>query len=182
MLSNADTVPDGIDADINADGVVNILDLVEVAGNIGENVPASPDANLIAAEQIERWIAEARTLDDGSYAFKRGIRVLEKLLLTMRPETTVLLANYPNPFNPETWIPYQLANAGDVQITIYDTKGTVVRSLMLGHQAAGYYTGKNRAAYWDGRNGSGEKVASGVYFYQLQTGNISPIRKMVILK
>ena len=182
MLSNADTVPDGIDADINDDGVVNILDLVEVASNIGENVPASPDANLIAVEHIERWIAEARKLDDGSYAFKRGIRVLEKLLLTMRPETTVLLANYPNPFNPETWIPYQLASASDVRIIIYDTKGAIVRTLDLGHQAAGYYTHRNRAAYWDGRNGLGENVASGVYFYQLQAGSVSNLRKMVILK
>ncbi len=182
ILSNVDTLPDGIDADINDDGVVNILDLVEVASNIGENVPASPDANLIAVEHIERWIAEARKLDDGSYAFKRGIRVLEKLLLTMRPETTVLLPNYPNPFNPETWIPYQLANAGQVQITIYDTKGAIVRTLDLGHQAAGYYTHRNRAAYWDGRNGLGENVASGVYFYQLQAGSVSNLRKMVILK
>ena len=98
------------------------------------------------------------------------------------PENTQLLANYPNPFNPETWIPYQLANASDVQITIYDTRGMLVRMLALGHQSAGYYTGRSRAAYWDGRNGLGERVASGVYFYQLKTGEISPIRKMVILK
>ena len=94
----------------------------------------------------------------------------------------MLLPNYPNPFNPETWIPYQLTNASDVQITIYDTKGIVVRTFALGHQAAGYYTNRNRAAYWDGRNGLGENVASGVYFYQLQTDNISPVRKMVIRK
>ena len=78
--------------------------------------------------------------------------------------------------------PYQLSNASDVQITIYDTKGIVVRILGLGHQAAGYYTDRNRAAYWDGRNSLGENVASGVYFYQLQTGDTSLTRKMVILK
>ena len=181
-ILNPDTTNNEIDADINDDGVVNILDLVEVASNIGEDVQASPDANFIAAESIERWIAEARMMDDGSYAFKRGIHVLEKLLLTMRPETTVLLPNYPNPFNPETWIPYQLSNASDVQITIYDTKGLIVRTLALGHQAAGYYTDRKLAAYWDGRNGLGENVASGVYFYQLQTDNASHLRKMVILK
>lgn len=95
---------------------------------------------------------------------------------------TALLPNYPNPFNPETWIPYQLANASDVQIAIYDTKGAIVKKLALGHQSAGYYTGRNRAAYWDGRNGLGENVVSGVYFYQLQADEISPMRKMVILK
>jgi len=98
------------------------------------------------------------------------------------PDQTSLLANYPNPFNPETWIPYQLATGSDVQITIYDVKGMLVRTLALGHQAAGYYTGRSRAAYWDGRNGFGERVASGVYFYQLQADTVSLQRKMVILK
>lgn len=98
------------------------------------------------------------------------------------PKRTVLLANYPNPFNPETWIPYHLANASDVQITIFDTRGSIVRTLMLGHRAAGYYTGRNRAAYWDGRNNVGERTASGVYFYRLQADTVSLLRKMVILK
>ena len=103
-------------------------------------------------------------------------------IIASLPDNTQLHPNFPNPFNPETWIPYQLANASDVQITIYDTRGMLVRMLALGHQSAGYYTGRSRAAYWDGRNGLGERVASGVYFYQLKTGEISPIRKMVILK
>ena len=98
------------------------------------------------------------------------------------PSETVLSANYPNPFNPETWIPYQLSNTSDVKITIYDMRGTVVRRLDLGHQRAGYYTRRSRAAYWNGRNTIGEKVSSGVYFYQLQTDNISLLRKMHILK
>ncbi|MDE0426536.1 MAG: DUF5050 domain-containing protein [Candidatus Poribacteria bacterium] len=98
------------------------------------------------------------------------------------PEATHLLANYPNPFNPETWIPYQLAEPSDVKIIIYDTRGVVVRRLVLGHQPAGTYTSRTRAAYWDGRNAFGERVASGIYFYQLQTDNISSLRKMLILK
>ena len=98
------------------------------------------------------------------------------------PNTTQLFPNFPNPFNPETWIPYQLANDSNVQVSIYDTRGMLVRILALGHQSAGYYTSRNRAAYWDGRNGIGEPVASGVYFYQLKTDNITPTRKMVILK
>ena len=97
------------------------------------------------------------------------------------PEQTRLLANYPNPFNPETWIPYHLATDTDVEIRIYDTRGSLVRSLELGHQRAGIYTGRGRAAYWDGRNDVGERVASGVYFYQLQADGLSSsLRKMVI--
>ena len=97
-------------------------------------------------------------------------------------EQTSLLANYPNPFNPETWIPYHLANPSNVWITIYDTRGGIVRRLNLGHQQEGYYTTRSRAAYWDGRNALGEPVASGIYFYQLQADNLSFLRKMVILK
>ena len=97
-------------------------------------------------------------------------------------EQTQLLANYPNPFNPETWIPYQLANPSDVRITIYDARGTVIRHLDLGHQREGHYTRQSRAAYWDGRNAVGERVASGVYFYQLQADNVSLLRKMIIVK
>ena len=84
--------------------------------------------------------------------------------------------------NPETWIPYHLGKSANVEITIYDTYGTVVRHLELGHQSAGYYTSRNHAAYWDGKNDFGERVASGIYFYQLQADTISPLRKMVILK
>ncbi len=99
-----------------------------------------------------------------------------------RPTETALLANYPNPFNPETWIPYQLATDTDVQITIYNAQGGVVRVLTFGQQSTAYYTGRGRAAYWDGRNALGEPVASGIYFYQLETDAISSIRKMIILK
>ena len=101
---------------------------------------------------------------------------------TALPDETQLLINYPNPFNPETWIPYHLATGTDVKIRIYTARGVLVRELRLGHQTAGYYTSRHRAAYWDGRNTLGERVASGVYFYELQTDEISPLRKMVILK
>ena len=99
-----------------------------------------------------------------------------------KPQVTTLLPNYPNPFNPETWIPYHLATAGDVQIHISDVRGNVVWSLALGHQAVGHYTSQSRAAYWDGRNELGESVASGVYFYTLTVGDFSATRKLLILK
>ena len=98
------------------------------------------------------------------------------------PEETSLLPNYPNPFNPETWIPYQLAEAADVTLTIYDIKGRVVRDLDLGHQRAGMYHARSRAVYWDGRNTHGEPVASGVYFYTLKAGEFAATRKMLIRK
>ena len=105
------------------------------------------------------------------------------LLVTQQlPVETQLLANYPNPFNPETWIPYQLAIDTNVQILIYDARGSIVRRLGLGHQLAGTYTDKSQAAYWDGRNTFGEPVASGLYFYQLQTDTVSLLRKMLILR
>ena len=171
-----------LNADINADGIVDILDLVQVANAIEDGSATAPMIHSPTAEQIQNWLVQIKANDDGTPAFEHAIRVLENLLRTVLPETTVLLANYPNPFNPETWIPYQLSNASDVKITIYDTKGAIVRTLGLGHQVAGYYTDRNRAAYWDGRNGLGENVTSGVYFYQLQAGSVSHLRKMVILK
>ena len=93
-----------------------------------------------------------------------------------------LFANYPNPFNPETWFPYQLSKPSDVTITIYDVRGRVVRVLKLGHQAAGVYRNRNKAAHWDGKNETGEPVASGVYFYTLKAGDFTVTRKMLIRK
>ena len=104
-----------------------------------------------------------------------------QVLITL-PEKTELLANYPNPFNPETWIPYQLATDADVTLTIYASNGQAVRQLTLGHQAAGTYQSRSRAAYWDGSNAVGEPVASGVYFYTLTAGDFTATRKMLIRK
>ena len=98
------------------------------------------------------------------------------------PLTYSLNQNYPNPFNPETWIPYQLANPGEVTLRIYDASGHLVRTLHLGFQSAGAYQSRDKAAYWDGRNMNGEKVASGIYFYQIEAGQFSATRKMVIVK
>ena len=98
------------------------------------------------------------------------------------PDQTQLLANYPNPFNPETWIPYQLSAPAHVTVRIYATSGVLVRRLRLGHQAAGYYTNRSRAAYWDGKNAVGESVASGLYFYTLTAGDFTATGKMLIRK
>ena len=112
----------------------------------------------------------------------RALVYLQHLLATARPDQTQLLANYLNPFNPEAWIPYQLFKSTDVTLTIYSVNGQVVRELALGHQAAGMYQSRSRAAYWDGRNALGEKVASGLYFYTLTAGDFTATRKMLIRK
>ena len=185
-------VPAGSPVDVNGDGVVSILDLIRVAQGIAGS-PAAPVAlnpdliGAIGAESadaatIEAWIAQARLEDDGSLAFKQGIANLENLLASLIPEETALLHNYPNPFNPETWIPYQLAESAEVTLTIYDINGQLVRRLVVGHQAAGMYRNRSRAAYWDGRNHLGESVASGLYFYTLTAGEFSATRRMLILK
>ena len=98
------------------------------------------------------------------------------------PTETVLLPNYPNPFNPETWIPYQLSNPAEVTLHIYSVNGTLVRTLALGHQSAGMYQSRTRAAYWDSKNEAGETVASGIYFYTLTVGEFTATRKMLIRK
>ena len=184
----------GSPVDLNGDGVVSILDLILTARAIGSTTtPAAPvalnpdligaiEADGIDTATIEAWIAQARLEDDGSLAFKQGIENLEKLLASLIPEETALLANYPNPFNPETWIPYQLAEPAEVTLTIYDINGQLVRRLALGHQTAGMYRSRSRAAYWDGRNQLGEPVASGLYFYTLTADDFTATRRMLILK
>ncbi len=131
---------------------------------------------------LQSYLDILRTENDGSLRYLRAIAIVESVLAAIRPSKTQLLANYPNPFNPETWIPYHLANPSNVRISIYNMQGVVVRSLELGHQPTGYYTSRNRAAYWDGTNDVGERVTSGIYFYQLQADNVSLLRKMLILK
>ena len=169
--------------DVNGDGVVSILDLIRVAQGIAGSPAAPPvDAESVDAATIEAWIAQARLEDNGSLAFKQGIEILENLLASLIPEETALLANYPNPFNPETWIPYQLAESAEVAFTIYDMNGQLVHRLRVGHQAAGVYQNRSRAVYWDGRNQVGEPVASGLYFYTLTAGDFTATRKMLILK
>ena len=113
---------------------------------------------------------------------KRSLIQLPELVAYEIPAETQLLSNYPNPFNPETWIPYRLAEDAFVTLTIYDLSGQIVRTIDVGHQTAAVYENRSKAVYWDGRNGLGEQVASGVYFYHLSAGDYSATRKMVILK
>ena len=112
--------------------------------------------------------------------FEFGAPVTQKG--TSPPANTQLLTNHPNPANPETYIPYRLAKPADVTLTIYNIRGVVVRILAVGHQPAGYYTNRSRAIHWDSKNEFGERVATGLYFYQLKAGDYTAMRKMLIRK
>ena len=173
--------------DVNKDGTVNAQDLLEVVDNRDTGAAGAPTIigmklSTVQIDRLQEQINLLTATEDRSPAAMRTLIYLQQLLATARPEKTQLLANYPNPFNPETWIPYELATDTTVKITIYNTQGVVIRTLALGYQSVGYYTGRERAAYWDGRNAFGEQVASGIYFYQFETDEMSSIRKMVILK
>ena len=206
-------------ADVDGNGVVNILDLVRIATRLGQTGPDPADVNgdgtvnirdiLLAAalmraeaaapslytntrtkrdnlplkpEDIQLWLTQAEQLESRDVTLQRGVIVLKHLMEMLTPKNTALLSNYPNPFNPETWIPYQLSEPADVSISIYAADGKLVRTLNLGYQAVGIYHQRSRAAYWDGRNMQGEPVASGVYFYTLTAGEFTATRKMVIKK
>ena len=178
-------------ADVNGDGIVNVNDIVLVAGALG-NALAAPSISpqileTLTVADVQKWLTDAKQLKFTDTARQRGITVLEQLLeVLMHAETipteTALLPNYPNPFNPETWIPYQLSEAADVTMTLYAVDGRLVRTLELGYQSAGVYHGRTHAAYWDGRNEFGEPVASGIYFYTLTAGEFTATRKMLIRK
>ena len=176
-------------ADVNNDGKVDIDDLIAVAEAVdAAAAPALTQEDIkpgsLQASDVRQWIRDAKAAD----ADPAGIAALEQLLAALTrveappPKETVLLANYPNPFNPETWIPYQLSEAAEVTVTLHSSDGKLVRTLELGQMSAGVYQSRSRAAYWDGRNAQGEPVASGVYFYTLRAGDFSATRKMVIRK
>ena len=156
---------------------LTVVDIVDGrAAAIGDTLEisvTSPDASI--GMQPLRYTVTAEDV--------RHSRIeLSALFLQEIPAETELLRNYPNPFNPETWIPYRLAQDAFVTLTIYDGSGQVVRTLDIGHQVASIYESRSKAVYWNGRNDFGETVASGIYFYTLTAGDFSATRKMVILK
>ena len=176
-------------ADVNGDGEVDVDDIlavIEAVDAAGAPALAHEDIKTgdLQAADVQRWLRDAKAAN----ADPAGIAALERLLTSLSrrnlpvPKETVLLANYPNPFNPETWIPYQLSAAAEVTVTIHASDGKLVRTLELGQLPAGTYQNCSRAAYWDGRNAAGEPVASGVYFYTLTAGDFSATRKMMIRK
>ena len=166
------TAPVDSQVDVNNDGRVDKTDLLIIVENLDDSaIPAAPAAMLATLDPatLRAWIDVLHAEADDSIAYRKTLAILQGLLATVLPQETILLANYPNPFNPETWIPYHLAKDTNVTLRIYAVNGRLVRTLTLGYQAAGIYQGRSRAAYWDGKNAFGEPVASGVYFYTLST-------------
>ena len=138
-------------------------------------VSTQPEISFLVKDQLVTYISRDIRIPSGRHI----------VIITLKdriPSNPELLQNYPNPFNPETWIPYQLSEAGKVVISIYDVNGHLVRKLDLGNKEAGIYATKEKAVYWDGRNESGERVSSGVYFYQIQSDKFSKVMKLVVIK
>ena len=153
-------------ADLSRQSVIEAGDTLEVMlfDDVG-NIVSGPFTHAVDVEDLRNaYLSLPLTVGD------------------MHPAKTILAQNFPNPFNPETWIPYQLEQSADVTLQIYDTSGGIVRTIDLGFKSQGFYMTRSTAAYWDGRNNMGEQVASGVYFYSLQTPDFSATRKMLILK
>ncbi len=182
-------------ADVNKDGEVSILDLVWILRSVESNrgTAAAPyhkeyrstenrlsDADTALLASFYGKIEEVSTNATHKELVKRFLKAW--LISIEEPLDTKLHANYPNPFNPETWIPYQLAKNSDITIRIYDASGRIVRTLFTGHQTAGYYLSRGEAAYWDGKNELGEQMASGVYVCELETPTFKQTRRLVILK
>ena len=180
---------------INIQPLTDLLTLTEVSLRQNQISNVAPLETLTALTLLELTgntitdLAPLRRLKAENPAITIDIDITEDTqnvqaapAAPLTPAETALFPNYPNPFNPETWIPYQLAEATDVTLTIYDIKGREVRRLALGHRPAGVYRSRGRAAHWDGRNQIGEKVATGLYFYTLTTGEFTATGKMLIQK
>ena len=175
--------------DVNGDSLINIFDLVLIAGNFGQSaVVAAPSmvskVGLTTQQKYRIALAIDQLVLNSSRSNEEevALNVLQAILPERLPTQTQLLANYPNPFNPETWIPFELATDADVSVRIYDVAGRQVRQLDLGYRLTGCYVSVDRSAYWDGKTEKGEDIPSGTYFYQIEAGDYTATRKMVILK
>ena len=178
--------------DVNGDRKVDVADLILISVGLSENAAApappvddpNPTANYYSASVKRQFqaLAALESLATPSREARLARDMLKAWLSQMQPlvTDTKLLPNYPNPFNPETWIPYQLTETADVEIHIYDVVGDLVRTLNLGTKLAGSYLSREQAAYWDGRNDMGEVVSSGVYFYTLVIGDYQTTRRMIV--
>ena len=157
---------------------------VDFLGNNGTDVPAACKPGDAIQVQVadHRWTSETITHTLTAEDIRLNHVALPAIQLEVMPTESVLLPNYPNPFNPETWIPYRLNQDEEVSIQIYSLSGRLVRTLTLGKKAAGNYVSRHNAAYWDGNNGAGEAVASGVYFYVIRAGKFEAARRMAVLR
>ena len=168
-------------ADVNGDGRVDIIDLVLVAGAFGNTATApavyADTHEMLTTADVQQWLHAAHKVNLADSTFQRGMLTLEQLLTVLTPKNTALLPNYPNPFNPETWIPYQLEKPAEITLSIYSANGTLIRTLALGYQPAGIYRSRDRAAYWDGTNEIGEPVEAVSTFTRFQQASLRLLAK-----
>ena len=177
---------ESLTGDIDKNDIVDIFDLVQIASHFGtttESLAAPPIGdNRIA--YLRNALTELKVWEKSDPDVIFATKLLRDWMVANGdiPMVAKLLPNYPNPFNPETWIPYQIADASTVKLSIFDVTGSQIRQIEVGYRQAGIYENQSDAIYWDGRNKFGEPVTSGVYFYMLQTDDFSATRKMIMLK
>ena len=184
-------------ADADGNGIIDGRDILPIGANWKKThpggTPVAPcfaniydtridHAKYLSAYQMMLKVLEENPIGKDAIDLKQVLKELIALAAKPIPLENRLEQNFPNPFNPETWIPYQLAQDADVVIELYDVSGRLVRTLSLGRKEAGMYLTKDAAAHWDGRNSAGEKASSGIFFYRIKAGAFSALRKMVIIK
>ena len=188
--------------DVNRDGRVDLFDFVKVGANFNQTYSPNPRETVAAPTTVAKLSVDlglvtsnlrqiAVELERHPMANRLDFSQTRQLLASLiSPMETILYPNYPNPFNPETWLPFQLAQDAGVRIVIYNVEGSRVRQLDIGRCPAGLYLTKDRAAYWDGKNDQGEGLSSGIYYYQLletptsraNSSEITPVQTMILLK
>jgi len=177
-------------ADANGDGIVDERDVLPIGMNwhktheVSRGAPRIDIAYVDHVRYLNGYIALLTALEKAPYsdAMFKMKALLKQVISQDIPKENRLLPNYPNPFNPDTWIPYQLSKESNVCITIYDSAGRIVKKLDIGRKLAGIYRTQDQAAYWDGRNEVGEAVASGIYFYIIQAGDYTATKKMIVAR
>jgi iron(II)-dependent oxidoreductase len=193
IVGGAFGLPNPTVGDVNGDGRVNIFDLVIVGGHFGERTSAAPGLANMALfqlqpgeyQRLQQALSELESTPFPTVEMRNVAALLRTWLNQYAAESvsqTRLFPNFPNPFNPETWLPFQLASPAKATIQIYDMNGKQIRQLYLGHLEAGVYSAPAQAAHWDGRDHQGNVVASGVYFYTLRAGDFQATRRMLLLK